>query len=268
VAEVQAHQPRRPLTAIRGRARCSAPPVPHHHRQHALDALQRQAQARINPPLPPAPGLAADAGPQCGRAPRSVWRRCQPPPAGRGLVAGQHPRRQGRGRSLGPAPMAAQQGCPGGRGGSDRAEAAAGALPAVGQQAFIASSTVAAPFHPAGPAPSCQPQGNSSYTQKRSACARARNPWYRIRRGQGLAGVLELLTNRPWAVSSFSHDAAGSSHWEKTSSTHDLYGFGEGLEASQTVLHCPLPVLSGSCEGQRGLGPLPQIHWGAVGLHC
>jgi hypothetical protein len=139
VAAVQAHQPRRPLTAIRGRARCSAPAVPHHHRQHALDALQRQAQARINPTLQIAAGLAADAGPQCGQAPLPVRSGCQLPSVGRGLVAGRQPRCQGRGRSLGPAPMAPQQASTSGRSGSDRAGQAAGALPAVGQRALIAT---------------------------------------------------------------------------------------------------------------------------------
>jgi len=58
-------------------------------------------------------------------------------------------------------------------------------------------------------------------------------------RGKGLAGMPGLLTSQPWAVSIFPLDAAGSTYWEMTSSTHDPHGFGEGLEPTQIVLPCP-----------------------------
>jgi hypothetical protein len=60
-------------------------------------------------------------------------------------------------------------------------------------------------------------------------------------------------------------DAAGNSYLEKISSMHDLHRFGEWLEQSQTVLPCPLPVLSGSCEGQRGQATLPAESLGRSG---
>jgi hypothetical protein len=44
------------------------------------------------------------------------------------------------------------------------------------------------------------------------------------------------------AALAFPLDADGSSYLEKTSFMHDLHGFGEGLEPSQTFLPCPLPV--------------------------
>jgi hypothetical protein len=47
---------------------------------------------------------------------------------------------------------------------------------------------------------------------------------------------------------------------------HDLHGTGEGLEPSPTYLPCPLPVLSGFSEGQRGQGTLPAEALGRSGL--
>jgi hypothetical protein len=60
-------------------------------------------------------------------------------------------------------------------------------------------------------------------------------------------------------------DAAVYSYVETISSMHDLHRFGEVLEPSQTFLPCPLPVLSGSCEGQRGQAPLSAESLGRSG---
>jgi hypothetical protein len=67
------------------------------------------------------------------------------------------------------------------------------------------------------------------------------------------------------AALAIQRDVAGSSYLEKTSSMHHLHGFGEGLEPSQTFLPCPRPVLSGSCEGQRGQAPFPAESLGRSG---